>query len=61
VLKPLNCDSVTGQVFRKKLEGNFAPQLQVFGTINHTHGAPAKLLDDSIVRSNLIQHCRCGG
>jgi hypothetical protein len=58
-LEALKRSWVAGYVFGKKLQCNFALQLQVFGTVDHTHPATAKLLDDAIVRNNLVQDRRC--
>src|SRR5438128_2635693 len=56
VLEALNCCPVAGHLIGKKLEGNFTFEVQVFGTVNHTHAAAAKLLNDAIVRNGVVHH-----
>jgi hypothetical protein len=58
-LEALDCRSVAGNLFGKELQCNFALQLQVFRTVHHAHAATAQLLNDAIVRNDLVQHCRC--
>jgi hypothetical protein len=58
-LEALKCSWVAGYLFGKELQSNFALQLQVFSTVDHTHPATAELLDDAIVRNNLVQDRRC--
>jgi hypothetical protein len=57
MLEALDCRSVAGHLFGKKLQCNFALELQIFGTVNHAHAAAAELLDNAMVRNDLIQHC----
>jgi hypothetical protein len=42
---------------RKKLDGNEAAELSVFGFVDLTHPAAAQHLDDAIVRDDLADHC----
>jgi hypothetical protein len=57
-LEPLQRDWVAGQVFRKELQCNFALDPQVFCAINDAHAAGTKLLEDTVVRNDLVQDCR---
>ena len=47
---------VLGKFVRKKFQGNEAPELGVFGLIDHTHAAAAELFDDAVVRDGLADH-----
>ena len=40
----------------KELDCDFAAELTVFRQINYAHAAPAKLLEDAIVRNGLANH-----
>jgi hypothetical protein len=50
--------AIAGHVFGQELQRNFTLQLQVFGAVHHAHATAAELLDNAIVRDNLVQHCR---
>jgi hypothetical protein len=41
MLEPVDCRSVAGYVFGKKLQSNLALQLQILGTVHHAHAATA--------------------
>jgi hypothetical protein len=55
-LKTLDSQMVFGDLFRQEFHGDKAAQLKVFGLVNHTHTAPTKLLDNSIVGNDFANH-----
>src|ERR1700704_1705516 len=44
---------VSGNIFRKELQGDEATKLRVLGLVDDTHPAAAQLLDDAVVRDGL--------
>ncbi len=47
---------VAGELPGKKLERYRAAQLRVLGLVDHTHPAPAELLDYSVMRDRFADH-----
>ena len=47
---------VHGHIIRQKLQSHEAAEFGVFGLVDHTHAAPAELLDDAVVRNGLADH-----
>jgi len=45
-------------IVRQEFERYEAPQLSVFGLVDHTHAATAQLLDDAIVRDGLADQMK---
>jgi hypothetical protein len=58
-LKALKRDWIAGHVLGQELQRNITFQLQVFGAVNHAHAAIAELLNNAVVRNDLVQHCPC--
>jgi hypothetical protein len=52
-MKPCECLRVTGNIFRRELEGDEPMQPQVLGLINDPHTPAAQLLDDAVMRDGL--------
>src|SRR5271169_6004766 len=48
--KTLQGPRITGNVIRKKLEGDETAQARVLGLVNHSHPATAELFHDAVVR-----------
>ena len=47
---------IPGQLFRQKLQGHMAAQLEVFRFVDHTHAAATKLFQDAVVGDGLPDH-----
>ena len=45
--------SVLGYTFRQEFQCHVAVQPRVFGLVDHTHPAPAQLLDDAVMGDGL--------
>jgi len=52
---PAKCE-VTGNVLWQELECDEAMQPRIFGLVDDTHAATAQLLDDAVVRDDLVDH-----
>jgi hypothetical protein len=55
-LESLQRVAVSRQLFGQELQGNGAPEAGVLGLVDHTHAAPAELLQDPVVRHGLPDH-----
>ena len=42
---------VVGELVRQELQGDVAPELQVFGLVHHTHPPATDLAEDAVVRN----------
>ncbi len=49
---------IARQLRRQKLQRNFAPQVEIFRFIDHTHPAAAQLAGDAVMRDGLVDHVR---
>src|SRR5262249_31149012 len=47
--------------FRQKLQSHKAAKFDVLGLVDHTHPAPAELVDDAVVGDGLTNHEEGGG
>ena len=45
-----------GYVIRQELQSDEAAEFGVLGLVDHTHAAPAELLDDAVMRDGLADH-----
>src|SRR5579872_1995071 len=55
-LKATECLQVFGYVVGQELESDEAAELHVLGLIDHTHPAPAKFLQDTVMRDGPADH-----
>ena len=49
---------IVDHIVRQEFQGDEAVELGVFGFVDHTHAAAAKLLTDAIVRDGLADHAQ---
>ncbi len=47
---------VLGEVIGQELQRDIAPELRVFGFVNHSHATAAQLFGNPVVRDGLIDH-----
>ena len=47
---------IARQLRRQKFQRDFAPQIEIFRLIHHTHPAAAQLAGDAVVRDGLVDH-----
>src|ERR1700730_18230136 len=55
-LKSAERQLVFGYIAGQKLQSHEATEFDIFSFIDHTHAAPAELLDDAVVRDGLSNH-----
>src|SRR5262249_20691925 len=58
-LKAINPGLLPGKLIRQEFQGHLAPELAVFGLIDHAHPAAAEPLQNPIMRDNLAGHPVC--
>ena len=49
------CESLA-KVIRQELQGDKAPELRVFGFVDHSHATAAQFLGNPVVRDGLVDH-----
>ena len=54
--KPLRCLWVSRQFIGQKFHSHKAPKLGVFCFVNNTHSTAAQLLNNAVVRNDLVDH-----
>src|SRR5208283_2247962 len=47
---------IAGKLFRQKFEGGKSVKPRVLGLVHHTHATAAELLDDAVMRDDLVDH-----
>ena len=55
-LEPRQSLSVFDDVIGQEFQGDKAVEGYILGLVDHAHPAPAKLLDDAVVRNRLADH-----
>ncbi len=57
-LKALEAHGIIGKFVRQEFQSDEAAEFEILGLVHHTHAAGSELLDDPVVRDDLVKQSR---